>query len=301
MKNAVYPWVFTIPCIIILTSCSQQPSHQHLKEQLQNQLPPYLEITSFKIKEQEKTGSKVEPIFTARLDIVSRFKEDTFLPAEPINSIPLERQQHVTLIKLARKQGETINFYVISRSVLVGDNWQTSLKFEDQSLHNLGQIKSDFRNPTILRDSTQEEYLIFMVKQDLAAERKAIITAIKSQKELSGKRLETEGKGHNFKLKFTSFDEKTGNLTGIMRYPDAETIIEIEGKLQGNKIEFKGTQVLEGNITLNSTYTLNSVSPKQMNGKRMWPENSGLFFSMCDFRADIPCKILEENIVLSLE
>jgi len=261
----------SIPCVIILTSCSQVGlTDSEFQTALQTQFPPYWEIISLEVKERENTGTKVQPNIVTRFHTVVQLKEDVFIDTGILNDINANRQQGITFISQSEVKGKKMDIYGVSNSKLVAEKWQSDFNFDANTTGDFGYPRAFFNGRTIVKDSKEQEEFVVQVKKKIEEEAAALKKAIISRQIFSGERLETGGKSRSFKLSFTSFDESSGIFLGELNYPDANVVLAVEGKLLEPNLSFKANKIIKSNIFFSELYpifSLDLVSANKLIGK----------------------------------
>lgn len=292
----------SIPCLIVLTSCSQLgPKDSEFRRSLQNQFPSHWEINSLEIKERENTGTKVQPNIVARFHAKLKLKEDTFFEDSKLNEINADRQQGVTFISKAEVKGKIVDVYGVSNSRLVAEKWQTDFRFDTNPTENMGSTRTSFSEKTVLKDSKEQEEFVAQVKKEIEDDKVNLKKAIASRRIFSGERLGTEGAARYFKLSFNSFDESSGIFSGEMNYPDGNFIVGVEGKLSESNLSFESKKVIKGdNVTLqDSVYNLHLVSGNKLSGQRDYTVQLDSLFAAL---SGTPSKERKsEEVVINLE
>ena len=188
----------------------------------------------------------------------------------------------------------------MANSTLVSEKWNTVFRFNENPTGSFGQTRSTFSGRTILRNSKEEEEFIDGVKKKIELQRVALVESITNNRAFSGERLNTSGAGRNFKLSFTKFDAKSGNLSGEMIFPETDAVFAIEGKLSGLELIFDVTKPIRGGnlSTQDAVYTLRLIDSKILKGKREYtPSFGSLFF----FNAEKNSGRRKEDITLTFE
>jgi hypothetical protein len=248
-------------------STLNRPGDSKLRQQLQSQLPPFWEVTTFEIKEEQNTGTQVEPSINTRFHAVARLKEDTFSDAGKINSVELARQQGVTFVRPSEKQGKTVDLFGISTSHLVSEEWKAVFRFNENPTLNLGTPRSSFGSRTIIVDSKEEQDFVAEVRTQIEAEKQNLISKVANGETLIG--IETESSGtYPFKLHFSSFNKATGRWSGEIEWTTLQAIHKVEGTLSDITLTFKEVEFIKkGNAVLGADYSV-SLDP-QSKGKRL--------------------------------
>ncbi|MBW4420955.1 MAG: hypothetical protein KME13_17245 [Myxacorys californica WJT36-NPBG1] len=246
------------------------PGRGVLQQQLQNQLPSFLEITQLDFERHENLGTQVEPVIAARFKATAKFKEDAFLRVNGVDDIPSKRQENVNFLKLANSKGSSIDIYGVLKTKRVADSWETQFEFEHTP--TFGRSRDQYNGRTVLLGSDEETKFRAEVEAEVKAEKEAVLNPILNKASLSGERSKTEGELHSFVLTFTSFDSLSKTFTGEMQYPDAKAVVKIEGSIiEDTQIQFKSTEILKGGgkvKAVGSTYSLSLVNLSRMEGKR---------------------------------
>lgn len=255
--KSVFP-VVPIISIVIITGCGQSaPKNTELKTSLQNTIPSYWEVASFKIENRENLGTRTNPVIQARFQSLLKLKEDTFTYAERLESIDYARQRDVKFISLVTEKGETVELYGFANSRLFQDSWQTEFEFDQYPISELGKPRSSFKGKTVLRNSPEEEKFIAEVEQQIALEKEAILSKLFSRNQegiFRGRRTSY------FTIHFSSVDKNSGKVAGEItfksRYRDTISAVKsFEGTLSNQELKFTVNKAIkEDNFGIGTVY-----------------------------------------------
>ncbi|MBW4635233.1 MAG: hypothetical protein KME30_26065 [Iphinoe sp. HA4291-MV1] len=272
-------------CTIVLNSCSQPaPSTLELKQQLQNRVPEYWEITSLEIKERENLGTASESKVSQRFQAQAQLKEDLFTRVGKIVDIPFEKQANIVFLALSKKKGQKINIQGLSIARLVEKKWYADFSFSKNPMADFGKPINSFSGNLMIRDSKEEKDFIAGIQQEVRQKeekRNRIKSAIKSGSWLSGKwkeetvTVEFEGierkdntfGTRNFQIRFKSFDENTGWLSAEIKFPSS--LRKFEGELKGEQISLEEKSIISGHddFGLGMNFNFSFEEPSTMSGR----------------------------------
>ncbi|MCY6494258.1 hypothetical protein [Leptolyngbya sp. GGD] len=265
---------YTVGGVVSFVQDLGGPSRGDLKQHLQSQLPDYWEITSIEIKEKQNTGTKVDPYIFQRFRAKARLKTDTFFEASKIDGLPAKKQNSVVFISAVERKGKEVELFGFSTSKLVAEKWQSEFRFDVNPTGNYGQPRHYFGARNIVRNSKEEEEFAAAIKKQVEEERATLLSAIKSGAWLSGDWTDPSGEfnpsGKNtqeMQIRFTSFDEGSGNLTGEVKF--GSSVKRFEGALTDDKIQFTTVAVLDGRdpFGLGTEYTFAFDANNTMRGE----------------------------------
>ena len=250
-------------------SALNRPGDSKLRQQLQSQLPPFWEVTTFEIKEEQNIGTQVEPSISTRFHAVARLKEDAFFDAGRINSVELERQQGVAFIRPSEKQGKTVDLFGVSTSHLASEAWKAVFHFDENPIPNLGVPRSSLGGRTVVVDSKEEQDFVAEVRAQIESEKQNLVSKVTKGATLLGESLEHEGKDtYPFKLHFSSFDKTSGRWSGEIEWPTQQAMLKVEGALSDTTLTFKEVQFIKkGNVDVGAEWSV-SLDPESK-GKRL--------------------------------
>jgi hypothetical protein len=140
---------------IFLSSCSQepQPSNSEIEKALITQLPAFINISKLSVEAKQNLGTKVEPLWQARLRATITVSTDTF----ELENEDSDENSEVTFVIPVKRSGETIEVFGKSVSELYAGTWRTTVELEGQPLETLGQPLSAFGSKKVIARGSQEE------------------------------------------------------------------------------------------------------------------------------------------------
>ena len=261
--------VIPATCIVIVSCGSSQPSKSQMTTQLQTELPPYIEVVSFKEEASEDLGNKAEPLIKTRFSAKLKLGEDVFLTAASIPSLPADRQSDVSFIKRANLKGEKIELHGVATSQMLNGEWKTSFDYDTNPFPALGHPRRAFGNGTVLRDSEEEKEYIEKIEKEIEEDKAYFSSLMTEGKYFSGQRSDDKkSRKTPIGLKLISIDEQDKNFVGELHFPDSDLIVEAQGEILEFGIRFVSGQPITGRVrSTGSTYTLEFSNRQELKGR----------------------------------
>jgi hypothetical protein len=265
-----FPWTAAL-CVTVTAGCGQvKPSQTELKQQLQANLPEYLQVSSFESKASDNLGTNAQPRIQTRFHARLTLKDDTFLQSSKLDSLPEERQEGIDFITKAATKGKTVDLYGVSLSRLVNEKWQTEFQYDTDPIPSLGRPRSSFGSQTVLRNSSEEQDFITKVRKQIEEDKAFLVSVLKGNQKYPGERRQDDADDFRpLTLQFKSFEQQSNKFIGNIEYPTLDNaVIEIEGSLLDDGLTFTTTKVLKGeNLSVGTIYNMRLVDRNQLKGR----------------------------------